>query len=169
MGAPMREWSSATMGRMRPRRSLDGFALSALGLSFLAAMGPIVSLCRPCYQSAGGAHGMNDQTASLQTAGLAEAREFRTRHPAIRHFDAFFIDICGRPRGKRCPIDKLESLYEEGIQSPQSHFLLDVNGDTSNPLGRGFSDGDPDTTLVPVPGSLAPVPWSKPPLAQVIV
>jgi len=112
---------------------------------------------------------MNDQTASSRTAGLAEAREFRARHPAIRHFDAFFIDICGRPRGKRCPIDKLESLYEEGIQSPQSHFLLDVNGDTSNPLGRGFSDGDPDTTLVPVPGSLVPVPWSKQPLAQVIV
>jgi len=112
---------------------------------------------------------MNDQPASRRTAGLAEARDFRARYPAIRHFDAFFIDICGRPRGKRCPIEKLESLYDEGIQSPQSHFLLDVNGDSSNPLGRGFSDGDPDTTLVPVPGSLVPVPWSAHPLAQVIV
>ena len=112
---------------------------------------------------------MNDQPVSKHRADLAEPRDFRARHPEIRHFDAFFIDICGQPRGKRCPIDKLESLYDEGIQSPQSHFLLDVNGDSSNPLGRGFSDGDPDTTLVPVPGSLVPVPWSKEPLAQVIV
>jgi glutamine synthetase len=112
---------------------------------------------------------MNDQPVSRHKAGLAEACDFRARHPDIGHFDAFFIDISGRPRGKRCPIEKLESLYDEGIQSPQSHFLLDVNGDSSNPLGRGFSDGDPDTTLVPVPGSLVPVPWSKQPLARVIV
>ncbi len=112
---------------------------------------------------------MNDLPVSKHGADLVEARDFRARHPDIRHFDAFFIDICGQPRGKRCPIEKLESVYGEGIQSPQSHFLLDVNGDTSNPLGHGFSDGDPDTTLVPVPGSLVPVPWSKQPLAQVIV
>ena len=57
------------------------------------------------------------------------------------------------PRGKRYPADKLKSLYGDGVQMPQSHFLLDVNGDNSDPVGRGFSDGDPDTTLFPVPGS----------------
>jgi glutamine synthetase len=112
---------------------------------------------------------MDDRPAVNDSDSLAEARAFRARHPDIRHFDAFFIDIGGWPRGKRCPIEKLESVYGEGVQSPQSHFLLDVNGDTANPLGRGFSDGDPDTTLHPVPGSLAPVPWSKEPLAQLIL
>ena len=79
------------------------------------------------------------------------------------------IDICGSPRGKRYPVDKLKSLYADGLQMPQSHFLLDVNGDNSDPAGRGYTDGDPDTTLFPVPGSLVPVPWAGDGLAQVLV
>src|SRR5215469_18196925 len=93
-------------------------------------------------------------------ADFAEPRLFLERHPDIRHVDALYVDICGRPRGKRCPVEKLASLCAEGVQSPQSHFLLDVNGDSSDPIGRGFSDGDPDTTLHPVAGSLAAVPWA---------
>ena len=102
-------------------------------------------------------------------ADFAEPRLFLERNPDIRHVDALYVDICGRPRGKRCPVEKLASLYAEGVQSPQSHFLLDVNGDSSDPVGRGFSDGDPDTTLHPVPGSLAPVPWTSEPLAQLLI
>ena len=102
-------------------------------------------------------------------ADFAEPRLFLERNPDIRHVDALYVDICGRPRGKRCPVEKLASLYAEGVQSPQSHFLLDVNGDSSDPVGRGFSDGDPDTTLHPVPGSLAPVPWASEPLAQLLI
>jgi glutamine synthetase len=100
---------------------------------------------------------------------FAEPRLFLERNPDIRYVDALYVDICGRPRGKRCPVDKLASLYAEGVQSPQSHFLLDVNGDSSDPVGRGFSDGDPDTTLHPVPGSLALVPWANEPLGQVLI
>ena len=102
-------------------------------------------------------------------ADFAEPRLFLERHPDIRYVDALYVDICGRPRGKRCPVDKLASLYAEGVQSPQSHFLLDTNGDSSDPVGRGFSDGDPDTTLYPVPGSLADVPWASEPLAQLLI
>jgi glutamine synthetase len=102
-------------------------------------------------------------------ADLAEPRLFLERHPDIRFVDALYSDICGRPRGKRCPADKLASLYSEGVQSPQSHFLLDINGDSSDPSGRGFSDGDPDTTLHPVPGTLAIVPWAAEPLGQVVL
>jgi glutamine synthetase len=100
---------------------------------------------------------------------FAEHQGFLEKHPAIRHVDAFCIDICGSPRGKRYPVDKLKSLYADGLQMPQSHFLLDVNGDNSDPTGRGYTDGDPDTTLFPVPGSLVPVPWAGDGLAQVIV
>src|SRR6266404_2895146 len=100
---------------------------------------------------------------------FAEHQGFLEKHPAIRHVDALCIDICGSPRGKRYPVDKLKSLYADGLQMPQSHFLLDVNGDNSDPTGRGYTDGDPDTTLFPVPGSLVPVPWAGDGLAQVIV
>ena len=103
-----------------------------------------------------------------ETPALAESQSFLARHPEIRHVDALCVDICGTLRGKRYPIDKVKSLFADGMQMPQSHFLLDVNGDNSDPLGRGYTDGDPDTTLHPVPGSLVPVPWAEG-LAQVIV
>jgi glutamine synthetase len=103
------------------------------------------------------------------TPAFAEPESFLAKHPAIRHVDALCIDICGKPRGKRYPVDKLKSLWDEGLQMPQSHFLLDVNGDCSNPVGRGYTDGDPDTTLFPVPGRLSLVPWAGETLAQVIV
>src|SRR5690349_15788376 len=104
-----------------------------------------------------------------ETLSFAEAEAFLQKHPAVRHVDALCIDICGTLRGKRYPADKLKSLYGDGMQMPQSHFLLDVNGDNSDPVGRGFSDGDPDTTLFPVPGTLLPVPWAEDSLAQLIV
>ena len=100
---------------------------------------------------------------------FAEPESFLAKHPAIRHVDALCIDICGKLRGKRYPADKLKGLWDDGLQMPQSHFLLDVNGDCSDPVGRGYTDGDPDTTLFPVPGSLSPVPWAGETLAQVIV
>jgi glutamine synthetase len=103
------------------------------------------------------------------TPAFAEAQAFLERHPSVRHVDALCTDICGQVRGKRYPADKLKGLYAEGLQMPQSHFLLDVNGDCSDPAGRGYSDGDPDTTLFPVPGSLVPVPWAGGGLGQVIV
>ena len=56
-------------------------------------------------------------------------------HPDLRHVDALCVDVAARPRGKRYPADKLKSLYAEGMQMPQSHFLLDVNGDNSDPVG----------------------------------
>ncbi len=104
-----------------------------------------------------------------ETLSFAEAEAFLQKHPAMRYVDALCIDICGTLRGKRYPAAKLKSLYGDGMQMPQSHFLLDVNGDNSDPVGRGFSDGDPDTTLYPVPGTLTPVPWADESLAQVIV
>jgi len=102
-----------------------------------------------------------------ETLSFAEAEAFLHKHP-VRHVDALVVDICGTLRGKRYPGDKLKSLYGDGMQMPQSHYLLDVNGDNSDPVGRGFTDGDPDTTLFPVPGTLTPVPWAEG-LAQVLV
>ncbi|HYV87201.1 MAG TPA: glutamine synthetase, partial [Candidatus Polarisedimenticolia bacterium] len=104
-----------------------------------------------------------------ETPSFAEPQGFLEKHPALRHVDALCVDCCGTMRGKRYPADKLKSLYADGMQMPQSHFLLDANGDNSDPVGRGYSDGDPDTTLYPVAGSLVPVPWVGDSLAQVIV
>jgi glutamine synthetase len=123
------------------------------------------------YSQGRGRHDTNraERLRMKETSSFAEPQAFLEKHPAIRHVDALCVDVCGTPRGKRYPADKLKSLYADGLQMPQSHFLLDVNGDNSDPVGRGYTDGDPDTTLYPVPGTLVPVPWVEGSLAQVVV
>jgi glutamine synthetase len=71
-------------------------------------------------------------------------------------------------RGKRVPIAELGKLYGDGFRVPSSIMLLDVTGTSSDPGGRGFSDGDPDVIVRPIPGTLHCIPWAKEPIAQVL-
>src|SRR5262249_44955717 len=67
------------------------------------------------------------------------------------------------------PIRELEKLYAGGLQIPQTVYLLDVTGAMSDPMGRGFEDGDPDGHAHPIAGTLVSVPWTEPPRAQVLM
>ena len=92
-----------------------------------------------------------------------------TAHPNTRFIDAFYPDLCGILRGKRLPVSQAEKLFESGVATPASVFLLSVTGDSHDPLGMGFSDGDPDQLGFAVPGSLQPVPWAEAPTAQALL
>ncbi|MEZ5911488.1 MAG: glutamine synthetase family protein [Paracoccaceae bacterium] len=46
--------------------------------------------------------------------------------------------------------------------------LVDVLGNTADPMGHGFSDGDPDGLARALAGRLAPIPWSGGRGAQVL-
>jgi glutamine synthetase len=107
--------------------------------------------------------------ASASVAAAAEARAFREKNPDLRFVDAFLVDICGKLRGKRFPASELEKLFQRGMQIPQTIYLLDATGDQHDPCGRGYSDGDPDGTAMPVPGTLVRVPWAVEPQAQVLM
>lgn len=104
-----------------------------------------------------------------QGVGVTELRAFLNAHPEMRFIDGIYGDICGFVRGKRYPIEQAEKLWKSGLQMPEAHFILDALGDGSDPLGRGFSDGDPDCMMIAVPGSLVPVPWASEPRAQVLM
>ncbi len=99
----------------------------------------------------------------------SEARAFLKANPHVEYFDAFIIDLCGRAVGKRYPISQLEKVYKSGTPFCAATYLLDVNGNTSDPLGYGFSDGDPDADAWPVPGTLKPCPWSDGKGAQCMI
>lgn len=105
----------------------------------------------------------------VATAGLEELEQFLAEHPETEYVDAVFIDLCGFVRGKRYARAEAEKLFTSGLQIPYSIYLLDVTGANADPGGRGFSDGDPDGTALPLAGTLAPVPWSAPPGAQVLM
>lgn len=103
------------------------------------------------------------------TASPAEAQTFLAEHPGATHFDALFVDLCGRIRGKRYPIADLEKVFAGGMQIPLTVYLLDVTGAMSDPCGRGFEDGDPDGHAYPLAGTLAPALWAEPARAQALM
>ena len=98
----------------------------------------------------------------------AEFESFLEKFPSCEFVDVLLPDLCNIIRGKRIGRDQIEKLYTEGLQIPSSIYLLDVNGNSTDAGGRGFSDGDPDVHIYPVPGSLKPVPWGAPGAAQVL-
>ena len=102
-------------------------------------------------------------------AARSEAEAFLDAHPRVQHVDALFVDINGIMRGKRYPRADVPHLFEKGMLMPYSAMVVDVTGNTSDAGGVGFSDGDPDGTMFPVSGTLAPVPWAHEPTAQCIV
>lgn len=103
-----------------------------------------------------------------KTAEVTELHAFLKNHPETTHLDAFVIDLCGNAIGKRLPRSHMEKLYTTGTPVCAAMQLVDVLGNTADPLGHGFSDGDPDAFAVPVSGMLAPVPWMGPGRAQVL-
>ncbi|MFQ5565288.1 MAG: glutamine synthetase family protein [Paracoccaceae bacterium] len=100
---------------------------------------------------------------------VEEADAFLAAHPGIRHLDAFIIDICGNAVGKRYPAAEIRNLYTKGSTLCASTQLLDVQGNSWDTAGLGFSDGDPDAPSMPIPGTLAPVPWAPEPRAQCLL
>ena len=99
----------------------------------------------------------------------AELEAFLAKYPQIQFIDCVLVDLCGQVRGKRYPRGEIEKVFKSGLQIPYSLYLLDARGEMANPLGRGLSDGDPDGTAWPVPGTLTAVSWAQRPHAQVLM
>ncbi len=98
-----------------------------------------------------------------------EAAKLLADHPEIRWLDTIYADLAGVVRGKRYPIDQLAKILTGTLAVPGSVFLLDAQGASSDPLGYGFSDGDPDSPVKVDPATLKPVPWAEVPTAQVLL
>ena len=97
----------------------------------------------------------------MEIATQAEFDEILSQHNNIQYVDAIFTDLCGYVRGKRFPVLEADKIFSEGVLLPFSAFYLDVLGGVTNTLNLGWTDGDPDGVLVPVKGSIKPVPWDE--------
>jgi len=102
-------------------------------------------------------------------ARRAEVEAFLNAHPDVQYLDAIVCDMNTVVRGKRYPRADIVHLFETGMLMPYSVMVLDVTGTSSDAGGIGFSDGDPDGVLHPVPGTLVMVPWADVPTAQVLM
>jgi glutamine synthetase len=96
------------------------------------------------------------QAAKQEFEALLKARS------DLEYVDAVLADLGGVLRGKRMPVKEAARLFESGMQIPYTIYLMDANGEMTNPFGKGFGDGDPDGTAWPIPGTLSPV-WKKGP------
>src|SRR5512134_314417 len=104
-----------------------------------------------------------------QFADFEQARAWLAQHPTVRSVDLLLPDQMGIPRGKRVTVEELEGLHRNGLLLPASMFALDVLGGTIQATGLGFDEGDADRICLPLPGSLAPVPWLGSQVAQMQV
>lgn len=98
----------------------------------------------------------------------SEYQEFLDAHPDTSHLDVLIIDLCGNAIGKRLPASTIPSVFDKGTPVCGAMQLVDVMGNTEDPMGYGFSDGDPDAFAIPVPETLCPVPWLSGNKAQVL-
>jgi glutamine synthetase len=116
---------------------------------------------------------MNKQTPAKdlqpQDAARAELDALLSAHPEIEFVDAAIADIAGNLRGKRITAADALKLFDSGMQIPASLHLMDVRGEMMNPRGRGYTDGDPDGTAWPIPGTVVQVWRANPPRAQVLM
>jgi len=87
----------------------------------------------------------------------------------LEFLDAAIPDLCGALRGKRFPVAEAQRLFAHGMPIPRSIYLMDARGDMTDAFGRGFSDGDPDGTAWPLPGTISRVWANGPPRAQMLM
>ncbi len=104
-----------------------------------------------------------------QFADFEQARAWLSRHSQVKFVDLLLADQMGIPRGKRVTVAELEDMHGNGLLLPASMFALDVLGGTVQATGLGFDEGDADRVCLPIPGTLVPVPWLGPDVAQMQV
>ena len=97
-----------------------------------------------------------------------EWKEFARAHPQVTALDAFVIDVNGNTLGKRVALEDAAKVFVEGVQFSASALIADSRGLGHDVHGMGTSDGDPDGTAVPVPGTVCLAPWTRMPTAQVV-
>jgi len=99
-------------------------------------------------------------------AAETELQRFLADHPEVRFFYAFVNDLNTVERGKRIDRAGIEGIFKRGMPLPGSMFALDIEGGTVDDTGLGFADGDADRPCMPIPGTLAIVPWQPDGIAQ---
>jgi glutamine synthetase len=97
-----------------------------------------------------------------------ELERYLRDHPDTTHLDVLLIDLCGNAIGKRLPVEQMASVFDTGTPVCAAMQLVDAMGNIDDPMGYGFSDGDPDAFARPLPGTLVPVPWLGERRAQVL-
>ncbi|MDE9450997.1 glutamine synthetase [Aliiroseovarius sp. Z3] len=100
---------------------------------------------------------------------LEEYARYCDAHGRPDRLELMLCDINAVLRGKWLPGDDEQKLDDGAVRLPHSTYVPNILGAEVSETGLGIVVGDPDGRIVPIPGSLKPVPWAKGNMAQVQV
>jgi glutamine synthetase len=104
----------------------------------------------------------------MDAADKSEIDAFLEEHPEIQMLELMMPDINGILRCKRIHRREFPALFGHSFKVPLSTPFLGILGDLYDGLDDALIAGDPDQLLLPVSGTLAPIPWLESPTAQVL-
>ncbi|HGG04445.1 MAG TPA: glutamine synthetase, partial [Aliiroseovarius sp.] len=100
---------------------------------------------------------------------LAEYAAFCDTHGRPDRVELMLCDLNAVLRGKWLPGEDDAKLAEGGVRLPLSTYAPNIMGEEVAATGLGIIAGDPDGRVIPIVGSLRPVPWAKGNVAQIQV
>ncbi|MDJ0824844.1 MAG: glutamine synthetase family protein [Rhodobacter sp.] len=95
--------------------------------------------------------------------------DYEARHGTPDRIELLLPDINAILRGKWLPGTDAKKLANGQVRLPISTCAPNILGEELPQTGLGIVAGDPDGVMVPVPGTLKPVPWAPGHVAQVLV
>lgn len=104
----------------------------------------------------------------MNFATRQELDDFLREHPGIQLLEVLMPDMNGLLRCKRIQRREFAALFEGGFTVPITVPFLGIRGDMYDGQDPRVIGGDPDQLLLPVAGTLAPIPWVDSPTAQVL-
>ena len=100
---------------------------------------------------------------------LEEYAAYIAEHGRPDRVELMLCDLNAVLRGKWLPGEDEAKLASGGVRLPISTYAPNILGEEVAETGLGIVVGDPDGRIVPVAGSLKPVPWATGNVAQVQV
>ena len=100
---------------------------------------------------------------------LQEYAAYCDTHGRPDRLELMLCDLNAVLRGKWLPGNDEKKLAEGGVRLPHSTYAPNILGEEVEATGLGIIVGDPDGRIVPIPGTLKPVPWAEGHVAQVQV
>jgi glutamine synthetase len=100
---------------------------------------------------------------------LEEYESYSQLYGQPERIELLLCDINAILRGKWLPGDQANKLANGKVRLPLSTYAPNILGLEVEDSGLGIVAGDPDGTVVPIAGTLKPVPWVEGNVAQVLV
>lgn len=99
----------------------------------------------------------------------AEYEAYCAEYGTPDRIEMMLCDLNAVLRGKWLPGDEIGKLLSGEVRLPMSTYAPNIMGLEVEATGLGITKGDPDGYIVPVEGTLKPVPWATGNVAQVLV